>query len=183
MLTSRVVREGTARVLEASWTSGQTGETLASVRAPVTPSSFPPRFAWEETPELERKFPLEGPVRALALGDLDGDGRAELVVADEQNVMIYRTPEGGAPSAVENATFRTDGLVLSVDAAPITDTGRTQLIVVDQRGEGRQGIRAPSARMEPVHRVPRAARHDRPLSSRGAGGRRELAPRAGRRRG
>jgi hypothetical protein len=142
VLTSRVIREGPARVLEASWISGQTGETLASVRAPVTPSSFPPRFAWEETPELERKFPLEGLVRALALGDLDGDGRAELVVADEGNVMIYRTPEGGAPSAVENATFRTDGLVLSVDAAPITDTGRTQLVVVDQRGEGRHGIRA-----------------------------------------
>jgi hypothetical protein len=142
VLTSRVIREGPARVLEASWISGQTGETLASVRAPVTPSSFPPRFAWEETPELERKFPLEGPVRALALGDLDGDGRAELVVADEQTVTIYRTPEGGAPSAVENATFRTDGLVLSVDAAPITDTGRTQLVVVDQRGDGRQGIRA-----------------------------------------
>jgi hypothetical protein len=142
VLTSRVIREGTARVLEASWISGQTGETLASLRAPVTPSSFPPRFAWEETPELERKFPLEGPVRALALGDLDGDGLAELVVADEQNVMIYRTPEGGTPSAVENATFRTDGLVLSVDAAPITDTGRTQLVVVEQRGEGRQGIRA-----------------------------------------
>jgi hypothetical protein len=63
-------------------------------------------------------------------------------VADEQNVTIYRTPEGGAPSAVENATFRTDGLVLSVDVAPITDTGRTQLVVVDQRGEGRQSIRA-----------------------------------------
>ena len=60
MLTSRVVREGTARVLETTWTSGQTGETLASVRAPVTPSSFPPRFAWEETPELERKFPSMG---------------------------------------------------------------------------------------------------------------------------
>jgi hypothetical protein len=142
VLTSRVIREGTARVLEASWTSGQTGEILASVRAPVTPSSFPPRFAWEETPELERKFPLDGPVRALALGDVDGDGRAELVVADEQNVMIYRTPEGGVPAAVENATFRADGLVLSVDAAPLTDTGRTQLVVVDQRGEGRQGIRA-----------------------------------------
>jgi hypothetical protein len=142
VLTSRVIREGPARVLEVAWISGQTGETLASARAPVTPSSFPPRFAWEETPELERKFPLEGPVRAVALGDLDGDGRAELVVADDQNVLIYRTPEGGAPSAVENATFRTDGLVLSVDAAPIADTGRTQLVVVDQRGEGRQGIRA-----------------------------------------
>jgi hypothetical protein len=142
VVTSRVVREGSARVLEATWISGQTGETLVSVRTPVTPTSFPPRFAWEETPELERKYPLDGPVRALALGDLDGDGRAELFVADEQTVTVYRTAEGGAPTAVENAAFRAGGLVLSVDIAPVTDSGRTQLIVVDQRGEGRQGIRA-----------------------------------------
>jgi hypothetical protein len=32
--------------------------------------------------------------------------------------------------------------VLSVDIAPVTDSGRAQLIVVDQRGDGRQGIRA-----------------------------------------
>ena len=143
VLSSRVIREGAARVLETTWISGQTGETLATARAPVIPTSFPPRFAWEKTPELERKYPLDGPVRALALGDLDGDGRTELIVADEQNITLYRTTEGGAPTPVEGATYSIgSGLILSVDAAPLTDTGRTQLVVVDQRGQGRQGIRA-----------------------------------------
>ncbi len=142
VVTSRLVRDGPARVLETTWISGQTGATLASVRAPLTPSTYPPRFAWEETPELERKFPLDGPVRALALGDLDGDGRAELVIADDQTVTAYRAAEGAAPVAVEGMTFRAGGLILSVDIAPVMGTGRSQLVVVDQRGQGRPGIRA-----------------------------------------
>ncbi len=142
VLSSRLVRDGTTRVLETTWTSGQTGETLVAVRSPLTPASFPPRFAWEETPELARRYPLDGPVRALALGDLDGDGHAELIVADEQNLIAYRTVEGGSPVPVEGTSFRPGGLILSVDAAPVTDSGRTQLVVVDQRGEGRPGVRA-----------------------------------------
>ena len=143
VLSSRLVREGPARVLETSWVSGQTGETLVTLREPLKPTSFPPRFAWEETPELERRYPLDGPVRALALGDLDGDGRKELVIADDQTVTAYRATEGGAPVPVEGMSVRTDGgLILSVDVAPVVGLGHAQLIVVDQRGEGRVGIRA-----------------------------------------
>jgi hypothetical protein len=143
VISSRLVREGPTRVLETSWVSGQTGETLMTLREPLKPTSFPPRFAWEETPELERRYPLDGPVRALALGDLDGDGRKELVIADDQTVTAYRTSEGSPPTPVEGMTVRTDGgLVLSVDVAPVAGLGHAQLIVVDQRGEGRVGIRA-----------------------------------------
>jgi hypothetical protein len=143
VISSRVVREGPTRVLETSWVSGQTGETLITLREPLKPTSFPPRFAWEETPELERRYPLDGPVRALALGDLDGDGRKELVIADDQTITAYRTSEGSPPTPVEGMTVRTEGgLVLSVDVAPVAGLGHAQLIVVDQRGEGRVGIRA-----------------------------------------
>jgi hypothetical protein len=143
VVSSRIVREGKTRVLETMWVSGQTGETLVALRSPVTPASFPPRFAWEETPELERQYPLDGPVRALALGDLDGDGRAELVVADEQSLTAYRTVEGGNPTPVDGSAFRVGGLVLSVDIAPLTGTNRAQLVVVDQRTDaGRGGVRA-----------------------------------------
>jgi hypothetical protein len=141
VVTSRMVRDGTTRVLETAWVSGQTGETLVALRTPLTLATFPPRFAWEQTPELERRYPLDSPVRGLALGDLDGDGRAELVVADEQNVVAYRTPEGGSPVPVEGMSFRAGGLILSVDALSVTGSGRVQLVVVDQRGEGRVGIR------------------------------------------
>ncbi len=142
VVSSRLVREETARVLETTWTSGQTGDTLASLRTRLVPTPHPPRFAWEETPELERRYPLDGPVRALALGDLDGDGRAELVVGDEQIITAYRTVEGGSPAPVEGTVFRADGLILSVDVAPVMGTPKAQLVVVDQRGEGRIGVRA-----------------------------------------
>src|SRR5262245_33871849 len=142
VLTSRLVREGTARFVEAAWISGQTGETLVSLRTPVVSATFPPRFAWEQVPELERRYPLDGPVRALALGDLDGDGRPELVVADDQTVTTYRAAEGGAPQPVEGSTFRVGGLVLSVDVARLAGTSQAQLVVVDQRGDGRLGVHA-----------------------------------------
>ena len=142
VLSSRLVREGPTRVLETTWISGQTGATLVALRTPLITATFPPRFAWEETPELERRYPLDGPVRALALGDLDGDGRAELVVADEQVLTAYRMAEGASPAPVEGASFRPGGLVLSVDVAPVTGPGRAQLVVVDQRGDGRAGLRA-----------------------------------------
>jgi hypothetical protein len=142
VLSSRLVRDGTTRVLETAWISGQTGETLVALRTPLTPAAFPPRFAWEETPELGREYPLDGPVRALALGDLDGDGRAELVVADEQTLTVYRATEGTSPVPVEGASLRAGGLILSVDAAPVTSSDRAQLVIVDQRGDGRAGVRA-----------------------------------------
>jgi hypothetical protein len=149
VITSRMFREGPARILETSWVSGQTGETLVTLREPLKPTSFPPRFAWEETPELERRYPLDGPVRGLALGDLDGDGRNELVIADEQTVTAYRATEGSPPVAVEGMSFRVDGLILSVDVAPVAGLDHAQLIVVEQRGQGRAGIRSRVLDREP----------------------------------
>jgi hypothetical protein len=142
VVTSRLLREGPSRVLETTWTSGRTGTVLVALRTPVVRASFPPRFAWEETPELARRYALDGPVRALALGDLDGDGRAELVVGDEQDVLVYRVGDSGALSRVEGAAYRPGGLLLSLDVAPVTVPGRAQVVVVDQRGEGRVGIRS-----------------------------------------
>jgi hypothetical protein len=142
VLTSRLVREGTTRVLETAWISGNTGDQLVTLRTPLVTATYPPRFVWEQTPELERKYPLDGLVRALALADVDGDGRGELVIGDEQALTAYRAEEGGAPVPIEGLGYRVGGLVLSIDAAPVATAGRTQLIVVDQRGEGRAGIRA-----------------------------------------
>src|SRR5262249_62212113 len=92
-------------------------------------------FAWETTPELGRRHVIEGGVRAVELGDLDGAGRPELIVADERLLTVYRWQDnsGPLPAGVE---LRTSGLVLSIDAANLNGTGRAQLVLVEYRGEG-----------------------------------------------
>lgn len=133
VVVTRLVQDGRARQLETTWISARTGATLFSARTPISRTTYPPRFAWERTPELERKQSVDGTIRGLALGDLDGDGRPELAVADERVVSIYRWQEnvGLAPTGIEH---RTGGIVLSVDLADVTGAGRAQLVVVDYAG-------------------------------------------------
>ncbi|HJZ54726.1 MAG TPA: VCBS repeat-containing protein, partial [Gemmataceae bacterium] len=121
--------------LEVAWISGRTGATLVERRVPLVRASFPPRFAWETTPELERRHVIDGGVRAVALGDLDGDGRPELIVADERLLTVYRWQDKSGPMAT-GVELRTTGLVLSVDAADINGAGHAQLVMVEYRGEG-----------------------------------------------
>ncbi len=142
VLSSRLVRDGGTRVLETTWVSGQTGATILSLSTRLVTAAYPPRFAWEEVPELQRRYPLEQSVRGLALGDLDGDGRNELALADEETVTIQRAAEGGPLAPVEAGVYRPGGLILAIDAAPLRGTPQAELVVVDMRADqGRTGLR------------------------------------------
>lgn len=136
VLSSRVVQDGRVRHLETAWISGRTGATLVTTRTPLVRGTFPPRFAWEQTPELERRYSLEGLVRGLALADLDGDGRPELIIGDERAVTIQQWQQGLGLIAVPGGEFRPGGLILSVDAADVNGSGWAQVVVVDYRGDG-----------------------------------------------
>jgi hypothetical protein len=136
VLVSRVVLEGRVRHLETTWISTRTGATLVSSRMPLVRAVFPPRFAWEQTPELERRLQLDGPVRALALADVDGDGRAEVVLADDRALTISRWQEGATLAPVEGGELRPAGSILSVDAADVAGIGRAHVVLVEYRGGG-----------------------------------------------
>jgi hypothetical protein len=134
VLHSRLVQAGRSRHLETAWISGSTGATLVSLRTPLAKAHYPPRFAWEQTPELERRQELDGPVRGLALGDLDGDGRPELVVADDRGLSVYRAQENAGLGLFTGPEPRPSGQIVSLDAADLNGTGRAQVVVVEHRG-------------------------------------------------
>jgi hypothetical protein len=135
VIASRVRIEERTRVLETTWVSSRTGATLLETRTPLVKARFPLRFAWEETPEFQRRVDLDGPVRGLALADLDGDGRQELVVADDRGLTVHRW-SGQSLAPVAGATWPAAGSILSVDAADLTGSGRSVVVVVDQVGGG-----------------------------------------------
>ncbi|MGH7323000.1 MAG: FG-GAP repeat domain-containing protein [Candidatus Rokuibacteriota bacterium] len=136
VLSSRLVHDGKTRVLETAWTSGRTGATLVTARTPLVRAVFPPRFAWEQTPELERRYALDGPVRGLAVADVDGDQRPELVVGDDRTLTTYRWQDGTGLTPVEGGELRPSGLILSVDAADLNGSGRAQIVLVEYRSGG-----------------------------------------------
>jgi hypothetical protein len=140
-LTSRLVQDGSTRALETTWISGRTGATLVVKRTPLVRALYPPRFVWEQTPELERRHALEGPVRGLALADLDGDGRTEVIVGDDRGLTVYRWQEGTGPVVFAGPEPRPGGQIISLDAADINGTGRAQVVVVEYRGAA-EGVRS-----------------------------------------
>ena len=67
-----------------------------------------------------------------------GDGRPEVVIADERGVTVYRWHQSGGLLRLAGAEFRPGGVVLSVDAADLDGTGRAQVVVVDFQGQARR---------------------------------------------
>ncbi len=136
VLSSRLVHDGKTRVLETAWISGRTGATLVTARTPLVRAVFPPRFAWEQTPELERRYALDGPVRGLAVADVDGDQRPELIIGDDRTLTTYRWQDGTGLTPVEGGELRPPGLILSVDAGDLNGSGRAQIVLVVYRSGG-----------------------------------------------
>lgn len=142
VLHSRLVQDGRTRSLETAWISGRTGGTLVTLSTPLAKAHYPPRFAWEQTPELERRQDLEGPVRGVAIGDLDGDGRQELVVGDDRGLSVYRAQETAGLVRSAGPEPRPNGQIISLDAADLNGTGRAQVVVVEQRGGLGEAVRS-----------------------------------------
>ncbi len=81
-------------------------------------------------------LPETGGPRAVAVGDFDSDGRADLAVATpltERVALHFSSSGGGFPST---RSFAVEGLPAGMDAADIDGDGRADLVWADERSGG-----------------------------------------------
>ncbi len=78
-------------------------------------------------------------IRDLAVADLDGDGRPELVTIDQLHLAIYRWTGTSLEVLFEEKEGKRRNY-LSVDAADLDGDGRAELLVNDAFGDRRQAV-------------------------------------------
>ncbi|MBI4610049.1 MAG: VCBS repeat-containing protein [Candidatus Rokubacteria bacterium] len=135
---------------QAAWVSAQTqaAPTPASPTtspAPSTPygAAIRPAEPARAIQRVERSadhqtVPLPHALNGIALGDVDGDGRPEVIGITDQQVIVYRwTGRDLAPVATSDPlpAFTT---YLSVDAADINGNGKDEIILTAVRTAPRQ---------------------------------------------
>jgi TolB-like protein len=98
---------------------------------PVTPAkpergTIPSGGFWQSTPF---SFKIQG----MAMGDLDGDGRNEVVLIDERNLWIYRWENEF--KLLKKISGNKMDKYLAVDAGDIDKNGRAEIFVTNFQGD------------------------------------------------
>ncbi|WP_028323908.1 FG-GAP-like repeat-containing protein [Desulfatirhabdium butyrativorans] len=70
------------------------------------------------------KFDME--IRSIAAGDVDGDGREEIVVAGDKGLFVYRYAEGKL-TLLTQKTYDADTYLFRVDVADLNGNGRAEI--------------------------------------------------------
>jgi hypothetical protein len=98
---------------------------VAAAASPVVKPSVPhqPAGFWKSA---EFSFKING----LAVGDVDGDGMAEIVFATERDIYIYRITDRGIESFSVIKGKRTRNLI-SIDVADMNQNGRDEIFVTN----------------------------------------------------
>jgi len=84
-------------------------------------------------PEFDR------PMQALAVGDLDGDGTQELLLAGTDRLVLYRI-DGRRLSLVGERALNTKDTIVTLEAADLTGDGRAEVILNLANKTGFQGL-------------------------------------------
>ncbi len=76
-------------------------------------------------------------IKALALGDVDGDGKTEVIFIDDRRIYVYRFESQHLVKIWEKAGKRSNRYI-SVDAADINGNGRAEIFVTSVKGTGQR---------------------------------------------
>ncbi len=81
---------------------------------------------------------LRHPLKAIALGDVDGDGRMEIVGVTDRQVVVYRwTGQGVTPLAVDDPLADVFTTYLHVDSGDVTGKGKAAIVLTAVRSAPR----------------------------------------------
>jgi TolB-like protein len=100
-------------------------------------SPLNPAFISEETPGSEEMIWQSGSlpfyVKGMDIGDIDGDGKNELVLVSPKNLYVYRKGQTGLAQIQKIGTKRFEEFI-SVDVADIDGNGRAEVYAVKELG-------------------------------------------------
>jgi hypothetical protein len=143
---------GAPRSRPAAPAAGTSAETV--IPSPKIPPPRParPRLSSEGFrlgPEFDR------PMQALAVGDLDGDGTPELLLAAADRLLLHRI-DGRRLHQITELALTGQGTVVVLETADLTGDGRAEIIMtLSQKGRIRSLIlQLKDGRLEVVWEVP-----------------------------
>ncbi len=91
----------------------------------AAPGAAPAGF-WQSTPFSFR-------IKGMAMGDLDGDGKPEIVLIDERNVWVYRYDKGF--NLLKKLEGAKQDHYMAVDVAEIKKDGKAQAFITNLQGD------------------------------------------------
>ena len=107
---------------EMSATATSTGATGMTVSAAAIPESV------DNAPAFFESQPLGEEIRSITTGDLDGDGRMEIICASAHRISVYSFVDGKlVPQGGYNAEKELS--IISVDADDLNGNGRSEIFV------------------------------------------------------
>lgn len=107
------------------------GKNLGTYEATITTSGKRDiEFPLPERRDYWKAFDLNYRARLLGIGDLDGDGRNEIVISDGTRIRIYRLEDSDLSEVWSDKDRRGDNHV-SIDVADINRNGRAEIFVTN----------------------------------------------------
>ncbi|HCU23892.1 MAG TPA: hypothetical protein DF383_02655 [Deltaproteobacteria bacterium] len=104
---------------------------------------------FQDYSSVSQRLPYE--VRALAYGDVDGDGASEVLLTDSSELYLYRQQDGALQEAARYSGKNLDHFV-KVDLMPAPDGGRPWIVLTNLRGRqaASQILRFQNGQFSPV---------------------------------